>query len=99
MYAIRSYYALQSLSLYTAALQGTERSAERETICEEMSSAIQAMGTMLDVLLDIENLEDGHVRVEISEFPVADLVAAMLDERAENRPDAAAVVEALTQVV
>jgi signal transduction histidine kinase/CheY-like chemotaxis protein len=66
---------LQSLSLYTAALQGSDRVAERETICEEMSSAIQAMGTMLDVLLDIENLEDGHVRVEIAEFPVSDLLA------------------------
>jgi len=68
---------LQSLSLYTAALQGTERTAERETICEEMSGAIQAMGTMLDVLLDIENLEDGHVRVEATEFPVADLLAVV----------------------
>lgn len=68
---------LQSLSLYTAALQGTERAAEREAICEEMSGAIQAMGTMLDVLLDIENLEDGHVRVEVVEFPVADLLAVV----------------------
>ena len=66
---------LQSLSLYTAALQGSERRAERESICGEMSSAIQAMGTMLDVLLDIENLEDGHVRVEITEFPVSDLLS------------------------
>lgn len=66
---------LQSLSLYTAAVQGTERTAEREAICEEMSGAIQAMGTMLDVLLDIENLEDGHVRVEIVEFPVSSLLA------------------------
>jgi signal transduction histidine kinase/CheY-like chemotaxis protein len=66
---------LQSLSLYTAALQGSERQVERESICDEMSSAIQAMGTMLDVLLDIENLEDGHVRVEIAEFPVSDLMS------------------------
>ena len=66
---------LQSLSLYTAALQGSDRAAEREAICEEMSGAIQAMGTMLDVLLDIENLEDGHVRVEVAEFPVSDLLA------------------------
>ncbi len=65
---------LQSLSLYTAALQGSERPSERESICDEMSSAIQAMGSMLDVLLDIENLEDGHVRVEIAEFPVSDLL-------------------------
>ncbi len=65
---------LQSLSLYTAALQGSDRDSERETICDEMSGAIQAMGTMLDVLLDIENLEDGHVRVEFAEFPVSDLL-------------------------
>ena len=65
---------LQSLSLYTAALQGSDRDSERETICDEMSSAIQAMGTMLDVLLDIENLEDGHVRVEFADFPVSDLL-------------------------
>ena len=30
---------------------------------------------MLDVLLDIENLEDGHVGVEVAEFPVSDLLA------------------------
>jgi len=66
---------LQSLSLYTAALQGSDRRSERETICEEMSDAIQAMGAMLDVLLDIENLEDGHVGVEVAEFPVSDLLA------------------------
>ena len=65
---------LQSLSLYTAALQGSDRDSERETICDEMSGAIQAMGTMLDVLLDIENLEDGHVRVEFAEFPVSTLL-------------------------
>ncbi len=65
---------LQSLSLYTAALQGSDRHSERETICDEMSGAIQAMGTMLDVLLDIENLEDGHVRVEFAKFPVSDLL-------------------------
>jgi signal transduction histidine kinase/CheY-like chemotaxis protein len=65
---------LQSLSLYTAALQGSDRDSERETICDEMSGAIQSMGTMLDVLLDIENLEDGHVRVEFAEFPVSDLL-------------------------
>ncbi len=65
---------LQSLSLYTAALQGSDRDSERETICDEMSGAIQAMGTMLDVLLDIENLEDGHVRVEFAGFPVSDLL-------------------------
>ncbi len=65
---------LQSLSLYTAALQGSDRDSERQTICDEMSGAIQAMGTMLDVLLDIENLEDGHVRVEFTEFPVSDLL-------------------------
>jgi signal transduction histidine kinase/CheY-like chemotaxis protein len=65
---------LQSLSLYTAALQGSDRVSERETICDEMSGAIQAMGTMLDVLLDIENLEDGHVRVEFADFPVSDLL-------------------------
>ena len=66
---------LQSLSLYTAALEGSDRRSERETICEEMSGAIQAMGTMLDVLLDIENLEDGHVGVEVTEFPVGDLLS------------------------
>jgi two-component system, sensor histidine kinase len=66
---------LQSLSLYTAALQGSDRTTEREAICEEMSGAIQAMGTMLDVLLDIENLEEGHVRVEVVAFPVSDLLA------------------------
>ncbi len=68
---------LQSLSLYTAALQGAGGAPERESICEEMSGAIQTMGHLLDALLDIENLEEGRVRVAHCDLAASDVLASI----------------------
>lgn len=68
---------LQSLSLYTAAMQGTKGEGERETICEEMSGAIETMGNLLDVLLDIDNLEEGRVRINRIDFAVSKLLDSL----------------------
>ena len=68
---------LQSLGLYTAALQATKDRRESENICEQMSGAIEAMGNLLDVLLDIDNLEQGRVRVRQIDFPASELLEAL----------------------
>ena len=71
---------LQSIGLYTAALQATEDRRENQNICKQMSGAIEAMGNLLDVLLDIDNLEQSRVRVRRVDFPASELLEALSRE-------------------
>jgi signal transduction histidine kinase/FixJ family two-component response regulator len=71
---------LQALSFYAASLRRMRDESERKATCDEMSGAIETMGDLLDVLLDIGNLEEGRVEVRRSEFPIAGLFDTLARE-------------------
>ncbi len=71
---------LQALSLYAASLRRMRDERARKTACDEMSGAIETMGDLLDVLLDIGNLEEGRVEVRRAEFPVSGLLDSLARE-------------------
>ena len=68
---------MQALRLLLASLEGAQGEHERQEIHSEMASALEAMGGLLNHLLDIGDLEEGRIAFEISEFPVATLFRRM----------------------
>ncbi|MDJ0951537.1 MAG: PAS domain-containing protein [Alphaproteobacteria bacterium] len=61
---------LQALRLLMSVLETTPSARERRQILKDMTGAVDAMGDLLNALLDISKLEAGAVSPELSQFSI-----------------------------
>ena len=66
---------LHALGLFVAQLHGKLRAAERSKIVGRIEDALSAMNELFSALLDISKLDAGATTVNITVFPVAQLLA------------------------
>jgi signal transduction histidine kinase/ActR/RegA family two-component response regulator len=66
---------LHALGLFVAQLHGRLRAAERSQIISRIEAALSAMNELFSALLDISKLDAGATTVNITVFPVAQLLA------------------------
>ena len=66
---------LHALGLFVAQLHGRLRAAERSQIVGRIKNALSAMNELFSALLDISKLDAGATTVNITVFPVAQLLA------------------------
>jgi signal transduction histidine kinase/ActR/RegA family two-component response regulator len=66
---------LHALGLFVAQLHGKLRAAERSQIISRIEEALSAMNQLFSALLDISKLDAGATTVNITVFPVAQLLA------------------------
>ena len=66
---------LHALGLFVAQLHGKLRAAERSQIVSRIEDALSAMNELFSALLDISKLDAGATPVNITVFPVAQLLA------------------------
>jgi signal transduction histidine kinase/CheY-like chemotaxis protein len=66
---------LHALGLFVAQLHGKLRAAERSQIISRIEDALSAMNELFSALLDISKLDAGATTVNITVFPVAQLLA------------------------
>ncbi len=66
---------LHALGLFVAQLHGRLRAAERSQIIGRIEAALSAMNELFRALLDISKLDAGATTVNITVFPVAQLLA------------------------
>jgi signal transduction histidine kinase/CheY-like chemotaxis protein len=66
---------LHALGLFVAQLHGKLRASERSQIVGRIEAALSAMNQLFSALLDISKLDAGATTVNITVFPVAQLLA------------------------
>jgi signal transduction histidine kinase/ActR/RegA family two-component response regulator len=66
---------LHALGLFVAQLHGKLRAAERSQLIGRIEDALSAMNELFSALLDISKLDAGATTVNITVFPVAQLLA------------------------
>jgi signal transduction histidine kinase/CheY-like chemotaxis protein len=66
---------LHALGLFVAQLRGKLRASERSQIVGRIEDALSAMNELFSALLDISKLDAGATTVNITVFPVAQLLA------------------------
>ena len=66
---------LHALGLFVAQLHGKLRAAERSQLVGRIEDALSAMNELFSALLDISKLDAGATTVNITVFPVAQLLA------------------------
>jgi signal transduction histidine kinase/ActR/RegA family two-component response regulator len=66
---------LHALGLFVAQLHGRLRAAERSQIVGRIEAALSAMNELFSALLDISKLDAGATNINITVFPVAQLLA------------------------
>ena len=71
---------LQTLALLQGLLAKTVQSPKQQQLVQRVDDTLGAMAGMINTLLDINQIEAGTVRGEISMFPVADLLERLRDE-------------------
>ncbi len=71
---------LQTLSLLQGLLARTVEGAAAQGLVARLDETLTATSSMLNTLLDINQIEDGEVRPEMVAFPVDDLLRRMRDE-------------------
>lgn len=79
---------LHAVKLLLAALSDAADEERRRDIAARMSTGVESMGSMLNALLDVSELEAGGVQPEITDFPVNglfDLVASSVAPRARAK--------------
>lgn len=64
---------MQSLTMLLALLQRTNDWHHRQVIYGQISDKLEAMGRLLNVLLDINNLEEGRIEVNRSDLPLSNV--------------------------
>ncbi len=79
---------LQALGLFLHVLGGRIQKAENKEIMERIDQSLEAMGGLLNALLDVSKLEAGMVVAEMAEVPVGALlehIATEFREQAERK--------------
>jgi signal transduction histidine kinase/ActR/RegA family two-component response regulator len=66
---------LHALGLFVAQLHGKLRASERSQIVSRIEEALSAMNELFSALLDISKLDAGATTINITVFPVAQLLA------------------------
>jgi signal transduction histidine kinase/ActR/RegA family two-component response regulator len=66
---------LHALGLFVAQLHGRLRAAERSQLIARIEDALSAMNELFSALLDISKLDAGATTINITVFPVAQLLA------------------------
>jgi signal transduction histidine kinase/ActR/RegA family two-component response regulator len=66
---------LHALGLFVAQLHGKLRAAERSQLISRIEAALSAMNELFSALLDISKLDAGATTINITVFPVAQLLA------------------------
>ncbi len=65
---------LHALGLFVAQLHGRMRASERKQIIQRIEAALTAMNELFSALLDISKLDAGATPVNVTAFPVAQLL-------------------------
>lgn len=71
---------LQSLALYQGLLAKTVEGERAQKLVARLGDTLGAMTSMLNTLLDINQIEAGTVRVDIVTFPIKELLLRLRDE-------------------
>ncbi|MGC1470056.1 MAG: response regulator, partial [Sphingorhabdus sp.] len=71
---------LQTLALLQGLLAKAVEGPKAKQLVERVDDTLGAMSGMLNTLLDINQIEAGTVRAEVSTFPVGDLLERLRDE-------------------
>jgi two-component system CheB/CheR fusion protein len=71
---------LQTLTLLQALLAKKVTGEKQQKLVGRIDEALGAMSSMLNTLLDINQIEVGAVKVEIAEFPVSDILDRLRGE-------------------
>ncbi len=71
---------LQTLLLLQGLLAKTVQGERAKSLVSRLDDTLGAMGGMLDTLLDINEIEAGVVRADVSAFPINDLLDRLRDE-------------------
>jgi len=71
---------LQGLALLHGLLAKIVEGEKAKTLVARLSDTVDAMSSMLNTLLDINQIEAGTVRAEIIDFPVKDLLDRLREE-------------------
>jgi two-component system CheB/CheR fusion protein len=71
---------LQIIALLQGLLVTTVKSANAQKLLVRLDETLSVMSSMLNALLDINQIESGTVRPEIINFPVNDLILGMREE-------------------
>jgi len=79
---------LQAALAYLSVLSRRTEREDLEELCAKARQPLKAMSDILDVLLDIADLESGHVQPQMHDFPLGDLllrVIANAQHQAEDK--------------
>ena len=68
---------VQSMMFFTAALQGSVAGDAGRTMLDNVERGLEALKGLLDGLLDISKLDAGTIEPQVSDFPLADVLAAL----------------------
>jgi two-component system CheB/CheR fusion protein len=71
---------LQALSLIQGLLESTVQGERAQKLTAQLDLTLTSMTTMLNTLLDINQIETGIVRAEMVNFPINDLLIRLRDE-------------------
>jgi len=71
---------LQSLAFLQGLLAKTVQSDREKELVKRLEQTLGAMSSMLNTLLDINQIEAGVVRPEVVDFPIGDLLRRLRDE-------------------
>jgi PAS domain S-box-containing protein len=69
---------LQASLAYLSVLSRKAGRDDLEELCEKSRLPLKAMSDILDVLLDISDLESGHVKPQMQDFPIGDLLQRVI---------------------
>ncbi len=69
---------LQASLAYLSVLARKTAEAELEELCDKARQPLKAMSDILDVLLDISDLENGHVQPHRRDFSIGELIARVV---------------------
>jgi PAS domain S-box-containing protein len=78
---------LQTLSLNLASLESLDDPQDWPDVVRDMEGAIESMGGLLDTLLDIERLEEGRIRLDVTAVDLDRLFARVRREFAAQARD------------
>ena len=75
---------LQTLTLLQGLLARQITEPKAQSLLERFGETLGSMAGMLNTLLDINQIEAGTVRADISRFPISDILSRMQDEFADS---------------
>lgn len=75
---------LQSLGLYLSVLRGQLESSEQQETADKMRTPLEAMGDLLDALLDISKLDGGSVVPQKRDFSLQGLVHDIVTDNVQQ---------------